>query len=163
MQDGSINFYLTSDRLLSVDYVTREVRALEREADAYYGLEPGTNGTGAIMRRMGIGEPDYRWIRFNGRPAVGVTLIPTNTSDNLTSNPWSGKPCQERGARDEESEHVPDLEIGASDESEEELIAQVGDVLAARPYGAHKTKAMQRQTMARVRQLSNPSAPVIYL
>lgn len=67
------------------------IRPATPEGDAFYGLEMGTNGTGAITRRLLVGPPGARWLRHNGRHAIGPTLIPT-TRSNFASNPWDGRP-----------------------------------------------------------------------
>lgn len=74
-----------------VDRGTRQVLALDAEADRFYGLAPGTNGTGAAMRRACV-PSDYVWLSSDCRPARGVLLVPSGSSDELETNPWSGRP-----------------------------------------------------------------------
>ncbi len=82
------------------DPATSTLKPTVLGADAFFGLEVGTNGTAATMRRAVI-EAHYRglhnfsgpieWVRSNGKPATGITLIPSNKSESRFSNPWSGK------------------------------------------------------------------------
>lgn len=65
------------------------VRPAEPEGDAFYGLETGTNGTGAAMRRKVAAPPGCVWQRHDGKPAMGLLLTPTNRSA-FVPNPWDG-------------------------------------------------------------------------
>jgi len=74
-----------------VEHATRRVLSLEPEGDRFYGLEPGTNGTGPAMRRAVV-PPGYTWLDSSGKPARGVFSVPSDHSDELQTNPWSGRP-----------------------------------------------------------------------
>lgn len=69
----------------------RRVLSLDRDADRFFGLEPGTNGTGPAMRRACV-PADFTWLDSSGKPARGVYLQPSDTSDGINTNPWSGRP-----------------------------------------------------------------------
>lgn len=60
-------------------------RPLTREADEFFGLLPGTNGTAATTRRE-LYAPGASWVRSDGRAAVGVTMVPSSTQ--VFRNPW---------------------------------------------------------------------------
>lgn len=83
---------------VTVDHATKTIRPSTKDGDDYYGLSVGSNGTATITRRACVtpsgtgpkGVAAYRWVRFDGRPAVGLTLIPSADSE-LTPNPWGGK------------------------------------------------------------------------
>lgn len=82
-----------------VDHLLKTVRAADAAGDLFYGLKAGTNGTGPTMRREGIGERSYTWICSDGAPALGLTLIPASTSDEINTNPWGGRPLSADGGR----------------------------------------------------------------
>lgn len=73
-----------------VEHTTRRALALDRDADVFFGLLPGTNGTGPAMRRACVPE-GYAWLTSDMRPARGVLLVPSSDSDSLQTNPWSGR------------------------------------------------------------------------
>lgn len=57
------------------------LRPATPEGDAFFGLEMGTNGTAASARREAFGAGP--WERFDGSPATGLTLVPTNRSQRV--------------------------------------------------------------------------------
>ena len=73
-----------------VDNASRQVLALDSEADTFFGLLPGTNGTGPAMRRKCVPD-DFTWISSDCRRARGVYSVPSDRSDELQTNPWSGR------------------------------------------------------------------------
>lgn len=79
---------------VKIDTVTKTIQPLNAEGDAFYGLAVGTNGTATICRRACV-EPQgvvrFVWVRFNGHPAIGVTLVPSgrDTNKNYRSQ-WEG-------------------------------------------------------------------------
>ena len=74
-----------------IEHTSRRVMSLTLEGDRFYGLLPGTNGSGPTMRRACV--PDgYVWLTSEGDRARGVYLVPSDTSDELQTNPWSGRP-----------------------------------------------------------------------
>ncbi len=75
----------------TLDTVSRIARAADAEADVFFGLLPGTNGTGPTMRRAHV-PADFRWVTSKGKPASGIYLVPSDQSDDMNTNPWSGSP-----------------------------------------------------------------------
>lgn len=69
--------------------LTRTVRPCEPAGDAFFGLEPGTNGSAATARRALVQPEGYRWLRHDGRPATGLQLVPS--SDDNGANPWDAR------------------------------------------------------------------------
>lgn len=65
------------------------IRPTTREGDQFFGLEVGANGTAAIARRRLVAPDGARWVRHNGKPAIGPLLVPTARSF-LVANPWDG-------------------------------------------------------------------------
>lgn len=60
----------------------------DRDADAFYGLLPGTNGTAAACRRELV-APGCKWVCSDGSPAKGVLSIPPAVPS--FRNPWGGR------------------------------------------------------------------------
>jgi len=60
---------------------------IDEEADRFFGVERGTNGTAAAMRRE-LAAPGARWQTSDGRPALSLTLV---AAGNVWRNPWSGQ------------------------------------------------------------------------
>lgn len=76
---------------VAINHTTRTVQPTHPEGDDYYGLAPGTNGTAAQTRRaLAVSSTSitYRWVRYSGAPAVGVTLVPSG--EDVWQNPWDG-------------------------------------------------------------------------
>lgn len=71
-----------------VKVIDRTVRPVTPEGDRFYGLESGTNGTGAEMRRLNV-PAGLEWRRHDGKPATGLYLRPTGNSEGV--NPWDGR------------------------------------------------------------------------
>lgn len=71
-----------------VRVIDRTIRPATPEGDRFFGLESGTNGTGAEMRRMGV-PAGLQWVRHDGKPATGLLLQPTGRSEGV--NPWDGR------------------------------------------------------------------------
>jgi len=69
---------------------------LTPEGDAFFGLELGTNGTAATCRRLLLAPEHYKWTRHDGRPATGLTLIPSGHDNSV--NPWDGPVIPARAA-----------------------------------------------------------------
>lgn len=61
------------------------VRPRSPDGDQFYGLEPGTNGSGAAMRRRVVAE-GLHWVRHNGSAATGLLLVPSSRATWV--NPW---------------------------------------------------------------------------
>lgn len=78
-----------------IDDVSRTVRPADAQGDEFFGLKPGHNGTAATCRRELAAPEGYAWVRHNGRPAIGLTTIPSGIDDAV--NPWSGR-ISERAA-----------------------------------------------------------------
>ena len=76
--------------MIHIDHETQTIKPLDAEGDSYFGLVVGSNGSATICRRELYTPAGYTWVRFNGRPAVGITLIPSADSDS-TPSPWEGK------------------------------------------------------------------------
>jgi len=53
---------------------TDALRPVDPAGDAFYGLEPGTNGTAAECRRQAF--PARTWVRHDGREARGLWYAP---------------------------------------------------------------------------------------
>ncbi len=78
----------------------RTLTPINGDADAFFGLRPGTNGTAATMRRAVV-EAHYRgtetgsgpmhWVRADGARPTGINLVPNSCSDTRFTDPWSGK------------------------------------------------------------------------
>lgn len=79
-----------SDTTVVIDHVKRTIRPSSVDADDYFGLALGTNGTAAICRRALVEPKGYRWLRARGAIALGVTLVPTARSEHHYVNPWTG-------------------------------------------------------------------------
>lgn len=77
------------DTTLNINHSTRTVQPNSSEADDYYGLALGSNGTAAQGRRASAPE-GYTWLRADGAPAYGITLTPSANSDTEFVNPWTG-------------------------------------------------------------------------
>ena len=88
MPDGSFEF---PTPLITVAPLAGRVYSLTPEADVLFGLLPGTNGTGPAMRRA-LAPEGYTWVTSDGRQARGPLLVPSNLSDEMNTNPWSGRP-----------------------------------------------------------------------
>jgi len=71
-----------------LDEAAMTARPYDVAGDEHYGLTMGSNGTAAECRRN-VAPAGYRWLRHNGKPAVGLTSIPSG-NDNAV-NPWSGR------------------------------------------------------------------------
>ena len=71
--------------MLLIDDQSQTVRPVQREDDVTYGLLPGTNGTGAEMRRRLSAPVSYTWLTSEGRSALGILYTP---STNTWFNPW---------------------------------------------------------------------------
>lgn len=91
VRDPHPEFTPASTPPIYVDRASRQVLSLEPEADRFYGLLPGTNGTGPAMRRACV-PADFTWLASDMKQARGVLLVPSDQSDELNTNPWSGKP-----------------------------------------------------------------------
>lgn len=79
------------------------IRPTSPEGDEFFGLAGGTNGTAAITRRevaeraaiknaFGFYDPKcprLTWLRFNGKPATGLQLVPGDASE-IDADPWGG-------------------------------------------------------------------------
>lgn len=61
----------------------------DEAGDAFFGLEPGTNGSAATARRALVQPEGYRWLRHDGRPATGLQLVPT--ANDSGANPWDAR------------------------------------------------------------------------
>lgn len=80
----------------TVDSSTATIRPQTPRGDDFYGLAYGTNGTAAIFRRALVelnisGGVPLRWVRANGKPAAGVNYVPTENSNLIHTDPWSGE------------------------------------------------------------------------
>lgn len=102
--DGSFQFPIDADVYtpastppIFVSAAERAVLSLDPEGDRFYGLLPGTNGTGPTMRRACV-PADYQWLTSEGKPALGPTLVPTADSD-LVQNQWGFHASHVRSAR----------------------------------------------------------------
>lgn len=84
---------------LNLDSTAKTLRPVDAEGDDYFGLSIGTNGTAAVARRAiaeiaacGVSRADrqfvFVWVRSNGRPATGMTLVPNAHSDLSYVSPW---------------------------------------------------------------------------
>jgi hypothetical protein len=85
---------------LGMDNHRLTVRPSRPEGDDFFGLTIGSNGTAATARREAVeleicatqnyvhGAPV--WLRFNGKPAAGLQLVP-GTSTDLETDPWGGE------------------------------------------------------------------------
>jgi hypothetical protein len=92
MADGSSTFSPASEPGVFIDHQSKQVLSLEPDGDTFYGLLPGTNGTGPAMRRR-CAPAGYTWFSARDcRPARGVFSVPSGRSDELQTNPWSGRP-----------------------------------------------------------------------
>jgi hypothetical protein len=67
--------------------VENTIRPVSPEGDAWFGLESGTNGTAATMRRMNA-PAGLEWRRHDGKPATGLLLNPRGSE---WINPWDGR------------------------------------------------------------------------
>jgi hypothetical protein len=81
-----------SSPAIFVDHTSKHVLSLEPAGDVFFGLLPGTNGTAAITRRKCGAPDDYTWHSSDCRRARGVFSVPSGRSDELQTNPWSGRP-----------------------------------------------------------------------
>lgn len=80
----------------SLDGASAVLKPETPEGDAFFGLVVGTNGTAAMSRRECVEAQittatPIEWARHDGRPAVGVTLVPSSRGDRFDPNPWSGR------------------------------------------------------------------------
>lgn len=73
-----------------VDAEAKTVRPANADADAYYGLGPGTNGTAAITRRAAAAPEGFTWVRSDGTPATGLNYLPGQRNPMNIPSPWSG-------------------------------------------------------------------------
>lgn len=100
MPDGSFEFPTVtpaSTPQIYVDHAAKQVLSLEEEGDTFFGLLPGTNGTGPAMRRKCV--PDgYVWLTSRCKRALGVYSVPTNTSEEIP-NHWGFHVVIRRGTR----------------------------------------------------------------
>ncbi len=76
-----------------INPASKVITTESRDADDFYGLVPGTNGTAATCRRAlvegTITEPaTYRWVRSTGHRATGISYVPSDCSDADYSSPW---------------------------------------------------------------------------
>lgn len=78
---------------IQVNHEQRTIQPVDTEGDDHYGLRVGSNGTAAQMRRKLVGHEGYTWLRSNGKPAVGTTLIPSGSAAWV--NPWDGPVVRE--------------------------------------------------------------------
>jgi hypothetical protein len=70
---------------------SNDLQAETPEADQFYGLAPGFNGTAAETRRcvVEIVTGPGRWLRHDGSPAAGLFL--RGEGGAKFRNPWSGR------------------------------------------------------------------------
>lgn len=78
------------------DAATNTVRPAHLEGDDFYGLSLGSNGTAKTCRRALVEvtlqvnglSVTAEWRQSNGKPATGLTLVPTNHETWVS--PWAG-------------------------------------------------------------------------
>lgn len=84
---------------LVVNIDAKTIRPASPEHDDFFGLTLGTNGTAAEMRRT-VAELEVNstaqatgltWVRANGKPATGITLKPSESSNDTWRSPWTGE------------------------------------------------------------------------
>lgn len=63
------------------------IRPVDPAGDRFFGLESGTNGSAATVRRALVERPGLEWRRHNGAHATGLQLRP---GSNAWADPWSG-------------------------------------------------------------------------
>lgn len=73
--------------IVALNHTTHVAQPVDPEGDRFFGLESGTNGSGATMRRKLVAD-GFKWERHDGRPATGLQLSPTGRTD--WRNPWDG-------------------------------------------------------------------------
>lgn len=88
-----------------IDEARRTVRPAQAHGNEFYGLTFGSNGTAAECRRRCAAPEGFTWLRHDGRPAVGLTAIPSGFDD--VPSPWSGRPTPPRppARADDEAAH----------------------------------------------------------
>lgn len=76
-----------TDTTVTVDHSRRVVRPNHADADDYYGLALGTNGTAATARRETAAPAGYTWRRHDGAQPTSLRLRPARESAFV--NPWT--------------------------------------------------------------------------
>lgn len=79
------------DRFLLVSVENGHARPLTVDGDEWFGLAWGFNGTAARCRRLLAAPAAVTWLRHDGRPAYGLTTVPSSRSSERWRSPWTGE------------------------------------------------------------------------